>query len=685
MHTNKLINETSPYLLQHAQNPVNWFPWGEEALQKAKDENKPILVSIGYAACHWCHVMERESFENEETAILMNENFINIKIDREERPDLDHIYMDAVQSMTGSGGWPLNVFLTPELKPFYGGTYFPPVAAFNKTSWPDVLKNISKAYKEKKHEIDAQAENLTEHLASSNSFGINSNVKTETVFTQENLNLIAENILKQADKTWGGFGKAPKFPQTLSIQYLLRHYHFTKDENALQQALLSLDKMIYGGMYDQLGGGFARYSTDEKWLAPHFEKMLYDNALLIGVLSEAYQLTKKQLYAETIKQTMQFIEREMLSNENGFYAALDADSEGVEGKFYTWSKQEVDEILQKNAELFCEFYGVVENGNWSEGTPTEEHTNILWIQEPLQEFAERKNIDILSFKNILQQCNEKLFNERSKRIRPQLDDKILLGWNALMNIAYCKAYAALGIEKYKNLAIANIEFLEIKLQTESGWHHTYKNNQSKIPAFLDDYAYLINAYIHLQEISGNSDYLIKAKQLTEFVIDNFSEEESGYFFYTNQSQTDVIVRKKEVYDGATPSGNAVMALNLHYLSIIFNEAEWLNRSIKIVSSLNSAITRYPTSFGVWACVFQLHINSFMELVVVGKEAYHSLLPVLQEYIPNKILQSTQTKQEKFPLLKGKFNEENLVYYVCKNYICLKPVNQITDFLKICKA
>ncbi|MDE3145003.1 MAG: thioredoxin domain-containing protein, partial [Bacteroidota bacterium] len=368
MYSNKLIHETSPYLLQHAHNPVEWYPWGEEALQKAKAENKPILVSIGYAACHWCHVMERESFEDESTAELMNTYFINIKIDREERPDLDHIYMDAVQSMTGSGGWPLNVFLTSECKPFFGGTYFPPVEAFNRKSWKEILMLVQNAYQEKSNEIKSQADKLTEHLIIANSFGLDKQTASgsDAVFAKENVEIIAANILAQADKEWGGFGNAPKFPQTFSIQFLLRHYHFTKDKNALHQALLSLDKMVAGGMYDQIGGGFSRYSTDIKWFAPHFEKMLYDNALLIGVLSEAYQLTKKELYGATIHQTMQFIEREMLSEENGFYSALDADSEGAEGKFYTWTWKELEATGIETTSV-AEYFHCSPEGNWEHG------------------------------------------------------------------------------------------------------------------------------------------------------------------------------------------------------------------------------------------------------------------------------------------------------------------------------
>jgi uncharacterized protein YyaL (SSP411 family) len=674
-HSNRLIHETSPYLLQHAHNPVDWYPWGEEALQKAKNEDRPILVSIGYSACHWCHVMERESFENEETAKLMNDYFINIKIDREERPDLDHIYMDAVQAMTGSGGWPLNVFLTPDAKPFFGGTYFPPSKAFNRSSWTDVLQNIHQAYKERRDEIESQANNMIGHLANSNSFGKKANQEeTPTVFTQENVDLIAINILKQADTEWGGFGNAPKFPQTFSIQFLLRHYHFTKDENALNQALLSLDKMIYGGIYDQVGGGFARYSTDAKWLAPHFEKMLYDNALLIGVLSEAYQLTKKELYAETIAQTINFIQREMLSNENGFYSALDADSEGVEGKFYTWSKQEIDQLLGEDATIFCEVYNIAENGNW-------EHTNILWITETVENIAARKSIGLNDLKKVLERSRQKLLQQRENRIRPQLDDKILLGWNALMNTACSKAYAALGVASYKQIAIDNMLFMEQRMASNgSGYHHTYKNGLAKIPAFLDDYAYLIQAYIHLQEITGEGGYLLKAKELARFVLENFQEEQTGYFFYTSKGQTDIVVRKKEVYDGATPSGNAVMAANLQYLSIVFEETSWRDLSLKIVESLGTAIVRYPTSFGVWASIVQQNVAGINEMVIVGEEFTQTLPTVLSAYVPNKILQSSNMANEKFPLLRTKSPVQGICYYLCRDYVCREAETDVEVFL-----
>ncbi|MES2372299.1 MAG: thioredoxin domain-containing protein [Bacteroidota bacterium] len=673
-HTNHLIHETSPYLLQHAHNPVNWYPWGEEALQKAKAEDKPILVSIGYAACHWCHVMERESFEDESTAALMNEYFVNIKIDREERPDLDHIYMDAVQAMSGGGGWPLNVFLTPETKPFFGGTYFPPVRAYGRTSWKEVLESIHKSYVEKKEEVISQAENLTSHLLTANSFGIQKPGET-VLFSDEQLQTIAGNILVNADKEWGGFGQAPKFPQSFSIQYLLRHYHFANDEIALQQALLSLDKMIDGGIYDQLGGGFARYSTDAEWLAPHFEKMLYDNALLVSVLSEAYQITYQPQYANTIRHTLAFIEREMLSNENGFYSALDADSEGVEGKFYTWSKNEIEELLGEDAPVFSSFYDVTENGNW-------EHTNILRVTKPLETFAEENNIPVNELQQKFSACREKLMEYRSKRIRPLLDDKILLGWNALLNTAYSKAYAALGDESYKAMAIRNMSFIETKLCDKEGtWYHTYKNG-ARIPAFLDDLAYLIQSYIHLQEITGVGEYLIKAQKLTEKVIAHFEEPESGFFFYTNKEQADVIVRKKEVYDGAVPSGNAVMAHNLLYLSIVFDHPEWGERARTMVSSLSKAILKYPGSFGVWALAQQLVTQGIVEIAITGQQAKTFLCPVLRKFLPNKILQAEETNSSFFPLLAGKTSgeQDRTTFYLCKNYACKAPFYTIEQLL-----
>jgi uncharacterized protein YyaL (SSP411 family) len=674
-HTNQLIHETSPYLLQHAHNPVNWYPWGEEALTKARAENKPILVSIGYAACHWCHVMERESFEDENTAALMNEHFINIKIDREERPDLDHIYMDAVQAITGSGGWPLNVFLTPDTRPFYGGTYFPPRRAFNRASWPEILQSVSQAFNERRHEIDAQAENLIAHLEQSNSFGQASNGDRNQAFSMDRMNEAFEQCMKSADKEWGGFGKAPKFPQTFTIQFLLRYHYVTDNKQALDQALLSLDKMIEGGIYDQAGGGFARYATDIEWLAPHFEKMLYDNALLIGVLSEAYQLTKKERYKEVIEETMDFIVREMLHPEKAFYTALDADSEGEEGKFYVWDKAEVESLLGEDADIFCRYYDITDHGNWEE-------KNILRVKIAAERFAEQHALAVDNLKRILARGKEKLLRQRSKRVRPLLDDKILLGWNALMNSACSKAYAATGNDAYRALAIENMTFLldRFKTDRECEFAHVWKLGEAKYPAFLDDYAFLIQALIDLQEITADTKWLRHADAITQFVIAAFSEQNGNFFYYTKAAQADVIVRKKEVYDGAVPSGNSVMAYNLHRLSIYMNKSDWKDRSMAMVSALSGVISRYPTSFGGWACLLLENISGTFEIVIMGIGFEDLLQQILGIYVPHKAVMGSSIENQQFALLAGKPSLSQPAIYLCKEYECQQPVDSIARFM-----
>lgn len=671
-YSNRLAKENSPYLLQHAHNPVDWYPWGREALEKAKKENKVILVSIGYAACHWCHVMEKESFENEAVAAQMNEGFVNIKIDREERPDLDHVFMDAVQAMTGSGGWPLNVFLTPAAKPFYGGTYFPPVKAFNRSCWADVLTAIKKAWEEKSNEIESQAENLLAYLQQSNSFGQLQQSPNDTFFSKEQCDIMCANILKQADTVWGGFGKAPKFPQTFTIQFLLQHHYHTGNREALQQALLSIDRMLEGGIYDHVGGGFSRYSTDNEWLVPHFEKMLYDNALLINILCDALLITGQKKYETAIRHTIAFAVRELANGEGGFYAALDADSEGEEGKFYVWNKVEIDLILKDDSPLFCDFYDVSEEGNW-------EGNNILRRHKNIENFATQKEAAADKLELILEDCLRKLLHQRSKRIRPQTDDKILLGWNALMVTAICKAAAALNDESYRRLAEDTATFILHKFKKDTFgaecWH-TYKEGTAKYPAFLDDYACLIQACIHLQEITSNTGYLFTAKLLTEFVIENFSDEESGYFFFTNKNQQDVVLRKKEVYDGAVPSGNSVMAANLAYLAVIFDNRDWQSAAEKMILPLAPGIVKHPTSFGVWASLLQQLTFGVNEVVVSGSEfiTYRNIL--LKQYIPELILQTAREGNSNFPMLKGKNPGNETLIYLCRQYSCNKPVNSV---------
>jgi len=674
--TNRLINESSPYLLQHAHNPVNWYSWGDEALQKAKAENKIILVSIGYAACHWCHVMEKESFENETVALQMNENFINIKIDREERPDLDHVYMDAVQAITGSGGWPLNVFLTPDAKPFYGGTYFPPVKAFNRSSWPEVLSAIAQSWKDKKGEIESQADNLVAHLKQANNFGQILTTADNSIFTEENCALITQNILKQADTTWGGFGKAPKFPQTFTIQYLLQYYYHTHSKEALQQALLSIDKMMEGGIYDHAGGGFARYSTDNEWLAPHFEKMLYDNALLLNVLCDVYQITKHKKYEQTITKTITFVLRELMDEDGGFYSAIDADSEGEEGKFYVWSKAEVVEILGDDAGIFCDFFDVSEKGNWEE-------KNILRILKQPAIFATEKNITLDELEVTLDKGLKKILAARNNRVRPITDDKVLLGWNALLITAFCKAAAALHNENYTNTAVRAMEFILEKFRkNNTGFEfvHTYKKGIAKYPAFLDDYAYLIQACIQLQEITSNTAYLDLAQGITGFVIENFSDEATGYFYFTHKDQADIILRKKEVYDGATPSGNSIMAENLFYLSVVYNDPKWYNLAEKITVALSTTIIRYPTSFGIWASLLLKTTFIKDEVVITGEDFMNLRDQLLQEYLPGKILMAAAGENKRYPMLKGKNAENETLIYLCRQYSCKTPVYSIDKLM-----
>lgn len=678
---NRLSKETSPYLLQHAHNPVDWYPWGEEALSRAREENKPVLVSIGYAACHWCHVMERESFESEETAGIMNSHFINIKIDREERPDLDHIYMDAVQAMTGSGGWPLNVFLTPEGKPFYGGTYFPPRRAYERPSWQEVLMSVSKTFTEKRHEIDAQAENLTAHLLEANSIGQRIASGGE-IFSRARVDEILQNVMKAADKEWGGFGKAPKFPQTFSIQFLLRNYHLhhpakiASHDPGLRQALLSLDKMMEGGIYDQLGGGFARYSTDTEWLAPHFEKMLYDNALLVMALAEAYALTGKSRYREVIEETIQFVNRELFHPMQGFFSALDADSEGEEGKYYVWTEEEIKNILGKDASLFTKYYDVSAKGNW-------EGKNILRVKKPLELFAEEMGENADRIQKKLAEGRGTLMTEREKRIRPQLDDKVLLGWNALMNTALSKAYAATGNGEYRQLAVRNMEFLLTNFEDgEGGLHHTWKEGKAKYPAFLDDYAFLIQALIQLQEITGEQDWLEKARQWTELVIERFSEEGTGFFYFTSDRQRDVIIRKKEIYDGAVPSGNSIMAHNLYQLSIYFDRTDWGERSRAMVKTLGKAIVGYPTSFGVWASLLQEMVAGTMEIAIVGEDHERLRRELSAIYLPHKVLMTAGHKTDSYPLLKNREVADKTLIYLCENYSCKQPVESIMRFISL---
>ena len=669
---NHLQHETSPYLLQHAHNPVDWYAWRPEAFERARVEQKPILVSIGYSTCHWCHVMERESFENEDIAGFMNENFINIKVDREERPDVDAIYMEACQILTGGGGWPLNCFLTPDGKPFYAGTYFPPRPAHNRPSWLQLLQHLAGIWENKRDVALDQAEKLIAHIS-----------RNDDVFVQNitpsysgegrggaDLEAMYYQMRERFDRVEGGFGGAPKFPSTMAIQYLLNYHHFTGNQEALEHAQLSLDKMIRGGIYDQIGGGFARYATDREWLVPHFEKMLYDNALLVTVLSEAYKLTGKKLYKESIEETLGYIRREMTSPDGGFYSAQDADSEGVEGKFYVWDKSEIEEILGEEAQLFCTFYGVSEGGNWEE-------KNILWRPSSFEEFAVANKIEVADLKKQLKTCREKLFAVRSKRVWPGLDNKILLSWNALMTSAFAAAFTALGHDEYRETAIRNVDFLLKNFA--DGDSGRLRHSASQDDAFLEDYAFFIATLTEVYQITFDVRYLQLAGKYTDYVLSYFHDSETGLFFFTDANQSDIILRKKDLYDNATPSGNSTMALNLQRLGILLDRHDWRETASRMLLTMREAVERYPLSFERWATAMMNETQPMHEIAVVGDNAVEKAVEIQKGFLPNKIIAASKTPTDDIPLLAGKPGATDALIYVCRDFACQRPVTNLSEF------
>ncbi len=673
--TNRLTRESSPYLQQHKHNPVDWFPWGEEAFRKARKEDKPILVSIGYSTCHWCHVMERESFEDEATAKLMNELFVNIKVDREERPDVDAIYMDAIQVLTGSGGWPLNCFLTPDLKPFYGGTYFPPENRYNRPSWKQVLIGVANAYSNKKDEVEEQANRLIQHINEGDDRFLGKNVNGDNpdlAFTPNSSITIFEGMKKTFDTEYGGFSPAPKFPGTMSLRFLLNDAKINGNQEAEDHLHRSLEAMIMGGIYDQIGGGFARYSTDPEWLAPHFEKMLYDNALLVALLADAYSFSGREMYKETILETLEWVDREMNHPEGGFYSALDADSEGVEGKFYVWDEEEVNALLGDDAPFFKGFYDVSPQGNW-------EGVNILRRKQSLADFSRKIGMEESELKPLMKRWSIRLRLEREKRVRPGLDDKVLLDWNALMLTAYCKAAKSLESEELAQRAEKAITFIYGKMKNGDGFYHSYKDGTAKIDAFLSDYAYLIEALIELYEVTLGECYLLEARRLTDFVIQNFSDPQTGYFLFAPKGQKDLIAEKKDFFDNALPSGNSRMVSNLQRLSLIFDSSEYKGKAREMLLGISASVERYPRSFSGWANALTNEIYPPVELVAVGEEAKTFTEAFNRLFLPNKIVMGALEEKEGFPLLSDRMPNEGTAIYLCSNFSCYPPVNSLEEF------
>lgn len=655
---NRLTDEQSPYLQQHAHNPVDWYPWCDEAFERAKNENKPVLVSIGYAACHWCHVMERESFEDEATAAYMNEHYINIKVDREEHPDVDHMYMDAVQAITQSGGWPLNAFVTPERVPFFGGTYFPPKPLYGRPSWRQVLEQIHNVWSNQQGEVDTQVTQMRNYLKQISTVATGS----KGSWVKEACRKAADNMLAGADKEHGGFGAAPKFPVPMSLSFLLEHYMYTGYAPALEHALKSLDKMAEGGIYDQLGGGFARYSTDAHWLAPHFEKMLYDNALLIEVYCTAYHLTGDDKYKKVIAETIDFINRELKSEEGGFYCALDADSEGVEGKFYTWTWDEWQEATGEN-KLAEAYFGISQKGNW-------EGTNILHIVANKTELAKEHGLAVSELEQQIADVKQKLLAVRSKRIRPATDDKCLLSWNALMNTALTKAGQILGDDSYIKQAEEHMQWMLDSYYTQDGLKHTYKNGTARIAAKLDDHAYLVAAMIQLASANNNHDLILKASELAEKTEQDFLHEDRSFFYFSSAKQTDIPVRKVDLYDSPIPSANSVMAANLVWLGMIMEKSAWTEQGQYMINQLQDATLRYPSSFPNWAVLNQRKLAGFKTAVLTGESAIE---PERNSYPHVCFLAALEAKNE-VPLLAGKAAASAAAVYVCDAESCKPPVS-----------
>ncbi len=654
---NRLQKETSPYLLQHAQNPVDWFVWGEEALQKAKTENKPILVSIGYSACHWCHVMEHECFEKEEVAEVMNRYFVNIKIDREERPDIDAIYMDAVQAMGVQGGWPLNVFLMPDGKPFYGGTYFP------QENWIQLLKSVNNGFVNHQDELQKSAEGFTENMLFKESakYGL---VFENQEFVKDDLDKMYQKLSSNFDEDWGGFERSPKFPMPSIWQFLMKYAHLTQHENVLNHLKLTLNKMAIGGIYDQLGGGFARYSVDGEWFCPHFEKMLYDNGQLVSLYSEAYTLMGEQLYKETVYETIGWLKREMTSPEGGFYSALDADSEGVEGKFYVWTQSEIEAVLGEETKAFCEIYQVTKQGNWEDGV------NILWKNEGILNSSQRQNI-------------QKLLEKRTERIRPGLDDKILCSWNGLMLKGLVDAYRAFGEQDFLDLALQNAHFIKDNFLIDSVLSHSYKNGETKIQGFLEDYASVIDAYLNLYQATFEENWLHLAEKLSLYVCQNFWDEEDQLFFFTDKNAENLIVRKKEIFDNVIPSSNSMMARNLYTLGLILDRKDFKDLSTLMLAKMKDLLLKNVDYLTNWACLATQMVSPTAEIALVGKDFLQFRKDVDSQYYPNKILTGTSSKSQ-LPLLENRIAKlDETLIFVCYNKTCQLPVKTVEEaFLQL---
>jgi uncharacterized protein YyaL (SSP411 family) len=658
---NALIHENSPYLLQHAHNPVNWMPWNEETLKKAKQENKPLLISIGYSACHWCHVMEHENFEDTAVAQLMNEHFINIKVDREERPDIDQVYMNAVQLMTGRGGWPLNCFATPDGRPFYGGTYFP------KENWIRILEQLSELYKTNPHKVEEYANKLTEGVKQSELIEkAQQEQELSSAFFEEGLTRWKSVF----DPEFGGNNQAPKFPIPSNYSFLMHYaFYYQKDPAIQEHLLLSLEKMAYGGIFDQVGGGFSRYSTDKEWKVPHFEKMLYDNAQLIALYSEAYRVTQNDLYKKVVAQTVQFI-REDLSAANGaFYSALDADSEGEEGKFYVWTKKELQDLLGNDFPFAEKLYNINSFGLW------EKENYVLIRTQSEAELAMELGLSQEVIQEKINDLNNKLKKHRSTRVKPGLDDKTLTSWNALTIKGLVEAYFSFGDKDYLNLAQKNAQFLiQHQLKGDGGLWHSYKNGKSRINGYLEDYSFTIEAFIALYEASLEEQWLENAEKLARYCFSHFSDESSKMFYFTSDKDPQLIARKVEVSDNVIPSSNSSLARSLFRLGKYFDKQEYIQRSKQMLQNMLPYFNDYLPSYSNWAIALLEQQHPFYEVAVVGPLALEKVKQIQKHFYPNKLILGSAIKDYSLSLLENKWRDEETTIYVCENKVCKQPEN-----------
>lgn len=661
---NRLANATSPYLLQHANNPVDWYPWGAEALQKAKDENKLILVSIGYSACHWCHVMEHESFEDEGVAALMNEYFVCIKVDREERPDIDQIYMSAVQLMSGRGGWPLNCICLPDQRPIYGGTYF------RKNDWASLLLNLADFFKTKPKEAQDYAVRLTEGIKQYETVPF---IEQTAEYGKETLEPIITTWRRYIDPVEGGFGGAPKFPMPANWIFLMRYAYLMKDSGIAENVKLTLQKMAHGGIYDHIGGGFARYAVDGVWHVPHFEKMLYDNGQLLSLYAEAYTWNADPLYAEITDEIIGFVKRELTSLQNGFYSALDADSEGKEGKFYIFTQNELAEILGDDAPVFSAYYHVTEEGNWEE-----EQSNVFFRKEDEGAIAAQFDITTEELNTRLNAAKQKVFEARSKRVRPGLDNKILASWNGLMLRGLCDAYRAFAKPEYLELALQNAHFITKNLISGAKISRVYNPQATEGVAFLDDYANVADAFIALYEVTFKEDWLIQAQKLTDYALQHFYNAEGGIFFYTADNDEQLIARKSEIMDGVIPASNSVMARNLKKLGLLFDNEGYLEVSAQMLRNIVPHLAKYGTAYPNWTILLLDEIFGVNEVAITGPDHETIRREFEQHYVPNKVMLGGQTGA--LPLLDGRLGDTTRIF-VCKDRTCGLPANTVADALK----